>query len=205
MAQVASGQAAQLTDTAAAPVTITTPTIQMSLKLDDPTVVANAPLPRLYSEARSLDALAQPCARLSPSPTAKVDTAPARRSCAQPITAPGSSASFDPLPVGALSSAQAAVVTTFVSLAFECVGLPSPPCVRFQDASLCCRQLLSPAQPARNRRRGCCKRALWHHPPRVHHVDRRLLCARGKPLHAGAHWPWPRCVPMARARALRPT
>lgn len=87
--QVAQGQVAQITDTAAPPVQIVTPAIQMTLQLDDPTVPdpsSNGTLPRIYSAS---------------------------------ITAPGSSSSFDPLPVGALSAANGTVRTTFVSLAFD--------------------------------------------------------------------------------------
>ena len=84
LTSLASSQSSTLVVTGQAPATVTTPTIQMSVGLDDPDSS------RLYTE---------------------------------PLSAPGSNSSFEPLPSGALAAAGGASVNTlFLSLAFDAHG-----------------------------------------------------------------------------------
>ena len=83
MTTLAAGQGAQISNTSAPPVVISTPSIQVSVSLDDP-----------------------------------ADMGAASRLFAAPITAPGATTSFDPLPPTALAAATGPVLTNFISLAF---------------------------------------------------------------------------------------
>lgn len=90
---VSRGQGAQLTDTAGPPVVISTSSIQISMRLDDPS---------------------------AQSPSAGSSQAP--RLFTEPFTAPGSESSFDPLPPDAFAGGGGAtgpLVSQFLSLAFD--------------------------------------------------------------------------------------